>query len=63
MTEGLFVLQLYGATAVPSSMEKSAFNSLGSEFCLSHLLNSPGNFTAAKLAWVKENEPELFGRI
>jgi xylulokinase len=41
----------------------NAFNSLGKEFCLSHLLNSPGNFTAAKLAWVKENEPELFSRI
>lgn len=42
---------------------ENAFNSLGKEFCLSHLLNSPGNFTAAKLAWVKENEPELFSRI
>ena len=42
---------------------ESAFNSLGRDFCLSHLLNSPGNFTAAKLAWVKENEPELFSRI
>jgi xylulokinase len=40
-----------------------AFSELGSKFCLSHLLNSPGNFTAAKLAWVKENEPELFNRI
>lgn len=40
-----------------------AFSDLGSEKCLSHLLNSPGNFTAAKLAWVKENEPELFDRI
>ncbi|MBO4624080.1 MAG: carbohydrate kinase [Bacteroidales bacterium] len=40
-----------------------AFAALGREFCLSHLLNSPGNFTAAKLAWVKENEPELYGRI
>src|SRR5512139_3955142 len=39
-----------------------AFNALGSEFCLSHLLNSPGNFTAAKLAWVRENEPEIFNR-
>ena len=36
---------------------------LGKDFCLSHLLNSPGNFTASKLAWVKENEPELFSRI
>ena len=40
-----------------------AFRDLGSEQCLSHLLNSPGNFTAAKLAWVKEQEPELFGKI
>ena len=40
-----------------------AFNELGAELCLSHLLNSPGNFTAAKLAWVKENEPELYNNI
>lgn len=40
-----------------------AFNAIGAEKCLSHLLNSPGNFTAAKLAWVKENEPEIFERI
>lgn len=47
--------------AVPYGQK--AMQDLGSEFCLSHLLNSPGNFTAAKLAWVKENEPELFARI
>ncbi|MDE6109274.1 MAG: carbohydrate kinase, partial [Muribaculaceae bacterium] len=47
--------------AVPYGRE--AFDSLGHEQCLSHLLNSPGNFTAAKLAWVKENEPEVFARI
>ncbi len=40
-----------------------AFQALGAEKCLSHLLNSPGNFTAAKLAWVKENEPEVFDKI
>ena len=40
-----------------------AFEALGSERCLSHLLNSPGNFTAAKLAWVRENEPDLFAKI
>lgn len=40
-----------------------AFAELGSERCLSHLLNSPGNFTASKLAWVRENEPETFHKI
>lgn len=40
-----------------------AFHDLGSEQCLSHLLNSPGNFTAAKLAWVKEHEPQIFAQI
>ena len=40
-----------------------AFRELGSEQCLTHLLNSPGNFTAAKLAWVKENEPETYNKI
>ncbi|MEI6050550.1 MAG: FGGY family carbohydrate kinase [Bacteroidota bacterium] len=42
---------------------EKAFNSLGKDYCLSNLLNSPGNFTASKLAWVKENEPDLFSRI
>ena len=40
-----------------------AFEAIGGEKCLQHLLNSPGNFTAAKLAWVKENEPETFAKI
>ena len=40
-----------------------AFDEIGHERCLSHLLNSPGNFTASKLAWVKENEPELYAKI
>jgi len=40
-----------------------AFKEIGEDWCLTHLLNSPGNFTASKLAWVKENEPELFSRI
>jgi len=40
-----------------------AFDDLGADFCLSHLLNSPGNFTAAKLAWVKENEHQLYDKI
>ena len=42
---------------------EKAFNDLGADKCLTHLLNSPGNFTASKLAWVKENEPELFSKI
>lgn len=40
-----------------------AFEKMGKDFCLHHLLNSPGNFTASKLAWVKENEPAVFDRI
>lgn len=40
-----------------------AFDALGHDFALSHLLNSPGNFTASKLAWVKQNEPELYEKI
>ena len=42
---------------------QAAFEALGGKWCLQHLLNSPGNFTAAKLAWVKEHEPELYNRI
>ena len=42
---------------------EKAFKELGADKCLTHLLNSPGNFTAAKLAWVKENEPETFEKI
>ena len=47
--------------AVPYGQK--AFEALGKDYCLPHLLNSPGNFTAAKLAWVKENEPSLCERI
>ncbi len=42
---------------------EKALKSMGKDFCLSHLLNSPGNFTASKLAWVKENEPDIFRQI
>lgn len=42
---------------------EKAFKEIGPGKCLAHLLNSPGNFTAAKLAWVKDNEPEVFDRI
>ncbi len=40
-----------------------AFDAIGGERCLGSLLNSPGNFTASKLMWVKENEPALFAKI
>lgn len=42
---------------------QKAIEMLGEEMCLSHLLNSPGNFTASKLAWIKENEPAIYERI
>jgi xylulokinase len=46
-----------------SGIGEQAFKDLGQEWCLSNLLNSPGNFTASKLKWVQENEPQLFKRI
>lgn len=42
---------------------EQAANSLGHDFCLSHYLNLPGNFTASKLRWVQENEPEHYSRL
>jgi xylulokinase len=41
----------------------TALSEMGEAYCVSHLLNSPANFTASKLAWVKQNEPELFSKI
>lgn len=45
------------------SYGERAFKSIGEEQSLSHLLNSPGNFTASKLAWVKEYEPQIYNEI
>lgn len=42
---------------------EKAFSEIGAQRCLTNLLNSPGNFTASKLKWVKENEPELFNKV
>jgi xylulokinase len=42
---------------------EKAFNTIGEEICSSCLLNSPGNFTASKLGWVKNNEPQLYNKI
>lgn len=42
---------------------QTAFEATGAGKCLSRLMNSPGNFTASKLAWVKENEPAVYAQI
>lgn len=42
---------------------EKALTAIGRQKCMTRLLNSPGNFTAAKLAWVKHNEPGIFKRI
>ncbi|MET2984864.1 xylulokinase [Aureibaculum conchae] len=41
----------------------TAFTEIGEVKCTSHLLNSPANFTASKLKWVKDNEPELYNKV
>ncbi|MEX0274459.1 MAG: xylulokinase, partial [Flavobacteriaceae bacterium] len=41
----------------------NAYSEIGPKYCESHLLNSPANFTASKLRWVQENEPERYGKI
>lgn len=42
---------------------QEAFEKIGADKCLEHLLNSPGNFTASKLKWVKDNEPEIYAKV
>jgi len=39
------------------------FAAIGEQKCLEHLLNSPGNFTASKLKWVKDNEPDIYAKV
>ncbi|MEX0647803.1 MAG: FGGY family carbohydrate kinase [Balneolaceae bacterium] len=46
-----------------SKIGEQAFNELGPETCLQSFCNSPGNFTASKLKWVKENEPGLYEKV
>ena len=45
------------------SIGAEALQAIGYERCMEHLLNSPGNFTASKLAWVKRNEPDVYAKI
>lgn len=40
-----------------------AFTDLGENYCLTNYLNSPGNFTASKLKWIKDNQPEVYKKI
>lgn len=69
---GLVVVNRDGQVLRPSiiwcdsravSIGQQAAEALGEEYCLRHFLNSPGNFTASKLKWVRDNEPDLFQRI
>lgn len=69
---GLVCLDEKGAVLRPAiiwcdsravSIGNHAFEQLGGDFCLRHYLNSPGNFTASKLRWVKEHQPHIFQRI
>lgn len=46
-----------------SDLGSRAFKDLGQKICLEHFLNSPGNFTASKLKWVKDHEPEIYNKI
>ncbi len=46
-----------------TAIGEKALKEIGTEECLQNLLNSPGNFTASKLKWVKDNEPELYNKI
>ena len=41
---------------------QQAFEEIGEDKCSEYLLNSPSNFTASKLKWVKENEPEVYAK-
>ncbi len=69
---GLVVIDRSGTLLRPSiiwcdsravDLGAKAFKGIGQETCLERLLNSPGNFTASKLAWVKEHEPQVFARV
>jgi xylulokinase len=42
---------------------EKAYEGIGKSYCENNLLNSPGNFTASKLAWVKIHQPEIYERI
>ena len=45
-----------------ADLGNAAYDALGHEFSQGLILGSPGNFTASKLKWVKDNEPEAFAK-
>jgi len=69
---GLVIVDAKGNVLRPSiiwcdsravSIGDKAFKEIGPSVCLENLLNSPGNFTASKLRWVRENEPDIYRQI
>jgi xylulokinase len=69
---GLVVVDRNGVPLRPSiiwcdsratEIGRAAFSRIGEKACLHDMLNSPGNFTASKLKWVKENEPALYAKV
>jgi xylulokinase len=42
---------------------QQAAEDIGADKCLKRLFNLPGNFTASKLKWVKDNEPDLYAKV
>ena len=69
---GLVLVNEQGAVLRPAiiwcdsravTLGEDALESLGFDYCQRYLLNSPGNFTASKLAWVKAYEPDIFARV
>ncbi len=69
---GLVLIDAYKNVLRPSiiwcdsravSIGNTAFSDLGINYCLNNYLNSPGNFTASKLKWIKDNEPDIYQRI
>lgn len=69
---GLVVLDSDGKPLRPSiiwcdsravEIGNKAYLQMKKDYINSHLLNSPGNFTASKLKWVKENQPEVYEQI
>ncbi len=69
---GLVVVDKNGEVLRPSiiwcdsravNIGNEAFKAIGENYCLSNYLNSPGNFTASKLRWVRENEPRTFDKV